>query len=50
MKSTQKFENFSNEQVFFQKLIIVEILMPKDENFRKATCNNIENSVDKLLA
>ena len=41
MKSTQKFENFSNVQLF-EKFMVVEILTSEDEHFRNATCNNVE--------
>ena len=41
MKSTQKFENFSNVRLF-EKFMIAEILTSEDEDFRNAICHNIK--------
>ena len=40
MKSTQKFDSFSNVQ--FEKFIFVKILTSEDEHCRSATCNTIQ--------
>ena len=48
MKSTQKFDNFSNVQ-FFEKIMVVDILTSEDEHCRNATCNNMQKSCRQFI-
>ena len=48
MKSTQKFEKFSNIQLF-EKIMVVDISNSEDEPFRNATCNNIEKLCRQII-